>query len=146
MRVILLDNVIGLGKAGDIKNVRDGYARNFLLPRKMVEIATKAKETHLQRISAKLAEKAKKIYDSAVALKADLDTKVIELKAKAGEEGKLFGSITNTVISEELTKLGFDIDRKKIVADNIKTLGEHSVKIRLDEGVNAVIKVIVQAE
>jgi large subunit ribosomal protein L9 len=146
MKVILMDNVIGLGRAGDIKSVKDGYARNFLLPRKMVEIATKQKEAHLTRIGAKLAEKAKKIYDTALQMKEGLEAKTIEIKSKAGEEGKLFGSITSGDIASMLKDAGFEIDRRKIVSDHIKTLGEHSIKIRLDEGVTAVLKVNVIAE
>jgi len=144
MRVILLDNVIGLGRAGEIKEVRDGYARNYLIPKKLAEIATKSKEAHLQRIAAALAKKAQKIYEDAISLKNDLEGKVIEISAKAGEEGKLFGSITNSMVSEELKKLGFDIDKKKIIMDHIKIIGEYNIRIRLDEGVTANIKLIVK--
>jgi len=146
MKVILLDNVIGLGKAGDIKSVKDGYARNYLLPKKMVEIATKGKENHLQKIATALVAKAKKIYEDALSLKNGLEGKIVEVKAKSGEEGKLFGSITNSNIALLLKEKGFDIDKKNIVVDHIKTLGEHLVKVRLDEGVTAQIKVIVNPE
>lgn len=146
MKVILLDNVVGLGRAGDIKTVKDGFARNYLLPNKLVEVATKSKEHHIQKIAAKLAEKAKKFYDNAVTQKEAVEKETIEIKAKAGEEGKLFGSITNSDLATILKERGFDIDRKRILLDHIKVIGEHTAKIKLDEGVVAVLKIKVIAE
>ncbi len=146
MKVILLENVVGLGKAGEIKNVRDGYARNYLIPKKLVEVATKRKEEYLVRLSEKLKEKAKKFYEDALSLKEGLEKEVIEIKAKAGEEGKLFGSITNTDIAVFLKEKGYDIDKRRIIVDHIKVVGEHPVKIRLDEGVIANITVKVISE
>lgn len=146
MKVILMDNVVGLGRAGDLKNVKDGFARNFLLPRKLAEVATKSKEQHINRIASKLAAKAKKFYEDAVSIKAAIEKELIEIKAKAGEEGKLFGSITNADISALLKERGFDVDKKKIVSDHIKLVGDHTSKIKLDEGVIAVLKVKVIAE
>ena len=146
MKIILLENIMGLGKAGDIKSVKDGYARNFLIPQRKAEIATKDKEHYIARMAAKLAEKAKKLFDDAMSLKESLEKETLEIKAKAGEEGKLFGSITNTNIADELKTKGYEIDKKKILTDHIKTLGEHSTKIRLEEGVVAEIKVIVEQE
>lgn len=146
MKVILLENVAGLGRAGDIKVVKDGYARNYLLPKKLAEIATKNKEEYIKKLSEKLAEKAQKVYEDAVSLKNQLEDKVIEIFAKAGEEGKLFGSVTSTLVAEELKKLGFEIDKKKILMDHIKVLGEYKIRIRLDEGVIANIKLIVKPQ
>lgn len=146
MKVILLDNVVGLGRAGDIKNVKDGYARNYLLPNKLVEVATKSKEHHIQRIAAKLAEKAKKFYDDALSQKEAIEKEAIEIRTKAGEEGKLFGSITNADLAAILKEKGFEIDRKRILLDHIKVVGEHTAKIKLDEGVVAVLKITVIAE
>ncbi len=146
MRVILLENVVGLGKAGEIKNVRDGYARNYLIPKKLVEVATKGKEEHLKRLAEKLKEKAKKFYEDALALKETIEKETLEIKAKAGEEGKLFGSITNTDIAKVLKEKGYDIDKRKIIVDHIKVLGQHTVKIKLDEGVVATIPLTVVAE
>jgi large subunit ribosomal protein L9 len=146
MKVILLDNVIGLGRAGDIKTVKDGFARNYLLPKKLAEMATKGKEHHIQKIAASLAEKAKKFYDDAVSIKDNIEKESLEIKAKSGEEGKLFGSITNADLSELLKQKGFEIDKKKIISEHIKTIGEHTIKIKLDEGVIAVLKVNVITE
>ncbi|MCX7821316.1 MAG: 50S ribosomal protein L9 [Brevinematales bacterium] len=146
MRVILLENVVGLGKAGEIKNVRDGYARNYLIPKKLVEVATKRKEEYLARLAEKLKEKAKKFYEDAISLKETLEKESLEIKAKAGEEGKLFGSITNSDIAVALKEKGYDIDKRKIIVDHIKVLGDHTVRIKLDEGVVATIPLKVVAE
>lgn len=146
MRVILLENVVGLGKAGEIKNVKDGYARNYLIPKKLVEVATKRKEEYLAKLSEKLKEKAKKFYEDALSLKETLEKESLEIKAKAGEEGKLFGSITNSDIALALKEKGYDIDKRKIIVDHIKVLGEHTVRIKLDEGVVATIPLKVVAE
>ncbi|MEJ5284972.1 MAG: 50S ribosomal protein L9 [Brevinematia bacterium] len=146
MRVILLENVVGLGKAGEIKNVKDGYARNYLIPKKLVEVATKSKEEYLAKLAEKLKEKAKKFYEDAVSLKETLEKESLEIKAKAGEEGKLFGSITNSDIALALKEKGYDIDKRKIMVDHIKVLGEHTVRIKLDEGVVATIPLKVVAE
>jgi len=146
MKVILLDNVIGLGRAGDIKSVRDVFARNFLIPKKLVEVATKGKEKHLQRIASALSEKAKQYYEQAVSLKDKIEQEEIEIHAKAGEEGKLFGSITSSDLSKLFLDKGFDIDKKKILLDHIKVVGEHMARIKLDEGVIATVKIKVLAE
>ena len=146
MKVILLDNIVGLGRAGEIKSVKDGFARNFLLPKKMAELATKSREHHIQKISAKLSEKARKFHEDSLSQKDSLEKEEIEIKSKAGEEGKLFGSITNTDISLIFKERGFDIDKKKILIDHIKTLGDYIVKIKLDEGVTAQVKIKIIQE
>lgn len=146
MKVILLENVVGLGKAGEIKNVRDGYARNYLIPKRLVEVATEKKEEYLTKLSEKLKEKAKKFYENALSLKETIEKETIEIKAKAGEEGKLFGSVTNTDIANALKEKGYDVDKRRIMIDHIKVVGEHPVRIRLDEGVVANIIVKVTSE
>jgi large subunit ribosomal protein L9 len=146
MKVILLENVVGLGKAGDIKNVADGYARNYLIPKKLAEVATRKKEEQLKLLSKKLAEKAKKFYENALSMKEALEKEEIEIKVKAGEEGKLFGSVTNSDVARVLKEKGFDIDKRRILLDPVKLLGEYTVKIKLDEGVVASIKLKVTQE
>jgi len=143
MKVILLDNVIGLGRAGDIKTVKNGYARNYLLPQKLVEVATRTKENHLKRMQEVLAKKAEKIYTSSLELKEKVEAISLKIKVKAGEEGKLFGSVTHADIAALLSEQGFEIEKKKIVSENIKTVGEHIIKIKLDEGVTAEVKLNV---
>jgi large subunit ribosomal protein L9 len=146
MKVILLENVVGLGRAGDIKNVRDGYARNYLLPVRLAEIATRKTEEVILKMREKLAKKAAAMFESAKQQKETLETITLEIKAKAGEEEKLFGSVTSSQIADALKEQGYDVDKKKLVMDHIKTLGEHAIKIKLDEGVTAVLKVNVVKE
>ncbi|URA10768.1 50S ribosomal protein L9 [Thermospira aquatica] len=146
MRVILLENVIGLGKAGEIKEVRDGYGRNHLIPKKLAVLATKEQEHHFQRLAAKLAEKAKQQFENAMQLKDSLEKETLEISARVGEGGRLFGSITNTDVANLLAQKGYTIEKRKIVNEHIKTVGEHTVRIRLDEGVTAEVKLVVKPE
>ncbi|MFN4216831.1 MAG: 50S ribosomal protein L9 [Brevinematales bacterium] len=144
MRVILLENVIGLGKAGEIKEVRDGYGRNYLIPKKLAVLATKEQEHHFQRLAAKLAEKAKQQYENAMQLKEALEKEVLEISARVGEGNRLFGSITNADVANLLSEKGYTIEKRRIVNEHIKTIGEHMVRVRLDEGVTAEIKLVVK--
>ncbi len=143
MKVILLDNVIGLGKAGDIKKVKDGYARNFLIPQQMAEIATRAKESYLKKMQERLAKKAQALLETSRAVKEKVESLSVTIEVKAGEEGKLFGSVTNHDIAVALEAQGYDIKKNKIVTPHIKSVGEHVVKVKLDEGVTAELKVKV---
>ncbi|OHD54481.1 MAG: 50S ribosomal protein L9 [Spirochaetes bacterium GWF1_51_8] len=146
MKVILLENVVGLGRAGDIKNVRDGYARNYLLPMRFAELATRKTEEVIEKMREKLAKKAAEMFEGAEKLKEQLEQITLEIKAKAGEEEKLFGSVTSNQISAALKEKGYEVEKKKIAMDHIKTLGEFSIKLKLDEGVNAALKVNVVRE
>ncbi len=137
MKIILLENVIGLGRAGDIKEVRSGYARNYLIPQRLAELATRKKEVQLARMAEALSKKAKAIFEDSMQMKEEIEKETIELQAKSGKEGKLFGSITHADIAEALASKGYSVDKKKIVTDAIKTLGEHKIGVKLDEGVTA---------
>lgn len=145
MKIILLENVIGLGRAGDVKEVRSGYARNYLVPQRLAELATKKKEAHLKRMAESLAKKAKAMFESAMQMKEEIEKESLEIKAKAGEEGKLFGSVTHSDIAQALTEKGYTVDKKKIISDPVKTLGEHKISVRLDEGVVAEVLLTVSA-
>jgi len=148
MQVILKKDVQNLGEAGDLINVKDGYARNFLLPQKVAEIATdgaiKNREQNLVRI------KAKQVFGHQAALeKAQEIEKLqkIELSAKAGESGKLFGTITTKKLTEELlAKSGIEIDRKNITLNApINKVGEYTMLIKLTSKVKTELAVIVTA-
>ncbi|AFM13612.1 50S ribosomal protein L9 [Turneriella parva] len=146
MRVILKQDIPTLGRAGDIKEVKDGYARNFLFPRGLVMNATvrSVKEkAFLEQVQARKIAKRKK---SAEELAAQLNGKEVTLQAKVGEDNKLFGSITNIQISKQLEAMGFQVDRRSIALDdNIKALGNYKVQIKLHDGVNATIQLHVVA-
>jgi large subunit ribosomal protein L9 len=147
MKVVLLQDVKGLGKKDSVVEVNDGYARNYLIPRKLAVPATEGLEKHLKEKKEAEQKKKEKELKAAKDLASKLEKSQIIIKAKAGENGKLFGSITNKEIAEEIKKqLGFDIDKKKIELDDpIKLIGSYDVVIRLYQGVVAKLKVHVTA-
>ena len=148
MKVILLQDVNGLGKAYDVVNVNDGYARNFLLPRKLVEEATPKNLKQIEKYKKELAEKRAEDLESARALAKKIDEIQVKLTTKSGEGGRLFGSITSKDIAEGLLdQHGIDVDKKKFVLENpIKQTGEHQIDIKLFQGVVAKLKVVVESE
>jgi len=144
MNVILTENVKGLGNMGDVVKVRPGYARNFLLPNKLAVEASTRNLSELEHHRRQLARKAEKLSQEAAAVKSRIEALEIVLAHRAGEEGKLFGSVTTMEIESELAAKGITIDRRKILLDQpIKTLGEHAVEIKLNAGVSATVKVRV---
>lgn len=148
MKVILQQDVKGQGKKGDVLNVNDGYGRNFLLPRKL---AVEANESNMNVLKQKNdAEKARKDKELAAAkeLAAKLGQTTVVLKTKAGENGKLFGSITSKDIAEELKKQHkLDLDKRKIVLDDaLKSLGMVEVEVKICEGVSSKLKVSIEQE
>lgn len=147
MKVILKEDVKSLGAMGSVVNVADGYARNYLIPKNLaVEANTKNVKT-LEHEKKKIAEQAKKIRNSAQSLAEKLSSMTITLSAKAGEEEKLFGSVTNIDIADALKKEGLDIDRKKIALDEpIKRLGSYTVGIKIHPELIARLNVAVVAE
>jgi len=147
MKIILLKDVEKLGKKLDVKTVADGYARNFLFPRKLAKLATAPalKQLEIERAAAALvAESDLKKTEEAVAL---LDGQEIEIVAKTGEDGKLYGSITPLKISKALQDKKFNVKNKQVKLDEpIKEIGEHEVMIEFPHGLEAKIKVIVTEE
>jgi len=145
MKVILQRDVKNLGKVGDLCNVSNGFARNYLFPRRMAQEATEKRVKEFAHLK-KVAEVKKK---KAVAERQDLIKKIqgisLTIKATAGETDKLFGAVTNNDISNELEKHGYSIDRRDIVLDEpIKMLGQHKAIIRLGEGLEAELSVAVE--
>lgn len=147
MKVILKDDVKNVGNMGDIVKVADGYARNYLVPRGLaVEASTKNIKSieHEKRI---IQEKAKKIKSSAQDLSDRISKLTLVMKANAGEEGKLFGSVTTMDIAEALKKEGFEIDKKKISLDEpIKRLGDHTVNVKIHPEITTNVTVQVVQE
>ena len=145
MKVILTKQVKNVGKAGDVVNVSDGYARNFLLKQ---NLAVEATSTNLNTntLQKKAEQKAKdEALEQAKKLAAELKNKTVIIKAVTGKSGQLFGSITNKEIADELVKQGYNIDKKKIVlASPIKALGRTNVIIKLYADVSTNIIVIVE--
>ncbi len=148
MQVILKKDVQNLGEAGDIVNVKDGYARNFLLPQSVAEIATegalKNRENNLARIKAK----QEKLHQEALATAEKIEKFAkLELSAKAGESGKLFGTITTKKLTEELlAQAGIEVDRKNVSLNApINKIGEYTMLIKLTSKVKCELAVVVTA-
>jgi len=148
MKVILLKDVKNLGKEWEIKDVSDGYARNFLLPHKLAEIATPEliKRSEDQKIAT--AKKSEADLLEAEKFAELLDGAAIKIKAKANEEGKLFGSITPEMISGALAAENFDMKKAGsiIIVNPIRETGEHKITINLPHGLEAEITVLVEKE
>lgn len=148
MKVILLDNIKGVGKKDEIINASDGYARNFLFPKKL---AVEANNENMSKLKAKKqSEQYKKDVnkENAEKIAKKLDDITLTIKVKAGENGKIFGGVTSKEISEELKKqYKIDIDKKKIILnENIKNLGIFDISMKLFEGVTGKLKVKVISE
>ncbi len=144
MKVILCRDIENLGKVGETVEVSDGYGRNYLIPRKLavsVQSASAAEiQHHLEIIQRREAKRKAKLESAAKQINAI----TIEFKMRAGDEEKLFGSVTSAMIAEELQKMNFDIDRKQILLEEpIKSLGIFSVPVKLGSGVTAEVKVWV---
>ncbi len=132
MKVILTQEVLGLGDPGDVVTVKNGYGRNYLLPRGMALQATKKNlamiEAERKRITQAQAREAEKVKDEADALAGT----EVTIEARAGETGKLYGSVTNMDVAQALAQAGFEIDRRRILMDApIKSLGRHQLEVKL---------------
>ncbi|PRR80331.1 50S ribosomal protein L9 [Clostridium liquoris] len=147
MKVILLADVKSVGKKGDVVNSSDGYARNFLFPRKL---AIEANEANMHILNNKKeAERRQKLaeIEEAQRIANDIKGKEIRLKVKSGENGRLFGSITGKDISEALKRnFNIDIDKKKIVVDVIRQLGTYEVEVKVYPEISTKIKVVVEEQ
>ena len=148
MKVILLEDVKSLGKKGEIVNVNDGYARNFILPKKLGLEATSKNLNDLKLQKQNDEKVAQEKLDAAKALAEEIKEKSITVKIQAGVEGRVFGSISSKEIATEAKKqLNMDIDKKKIVIpDAIKSLGTYNVNIKLHKDVTATLTVKVEAK
>jgi large subunit ribosomal protein L9 len=147
MEVILKEDIVNLGKIGEIVRVRDGYARNYLLPRGLVLVANKKNVTTFEHHKKLIADQKQKIMKHAQAVGDELAGVSLTIAMRAGEEGRLFGSVTNIQIEKALKAKGLNVERRKILlAEPIKSLGEYEVSIRLAAEVTVPLKVTVVAE
>lgn len=148
MQVILLEKIIHLGELGDIVKVKDGYARNYLIPTKRAKRATQAAIAEFEQRRAELEKAQAERIAAAEAIAAKLNGDVVEVASKAGVDGRLFGSVTNADIADALQAQGFDIKKAQIRLPNgpIKALGETPIVIGLMTDITAEITVRVVAE
>lgn len=146
MKVILLKDVKALGKKGELVNAKTGYARNFLLPKGDAIEATPGNLAKWKEEQKELEQEKQENYEEAMDLKKKIESITVELEGKAGEGGKLFGSITSSDIADALKKQHkIDIDRRKIdLKDNIKTLGTTNVDVKVYTEITATLKVNVK--
>ena len=148
MQVILKKDVQNLGEAGELVNVKDGYARNFLIPKNFAEVATEGALKNREQNLARIQAKQEKLHQEALAKAAEIEKLgQIELSAKAGESGKLFGTITTKKLCEELKeKANIEIDRKTVSLNApINKVGEFTMLIKLTSKVKTELKVVVTA-
>lgn len=147
MKVILTDDVEAIGKKGEIKEVKEGYARNYLLPKRLAIEATSSNIKFWQQQSKVLEKKELKLKESASELASRLDGTRVTIRVKAGEEGKLFGSVTSQNIADALSGMGFQISRKQIELESpLKHVGTYEVTIALHKDIKPKIMVEVAPE
>ena len=148
MKIILNQDVANLGEEGDVVIVKDGYARNYLLPTKAAVMFNKTNMSLFAARERAIAKRKNEKRSMASDLKAKLDEATITLVLSAGESGKLFGSVTSAMIQEELAKQGFIVERKRIEVSShtIKMVGNYSVRIRLYEEESADLSIVVESE
>jgi large subunit ribosomal protein L9 len=147
MKVILLDDVAKVGRRGEVRDVSDGYARNFLIPKKLALTATAGNMKGLDHIKKQQDAKAGRIKSDADSLRERIEGLVYEVRRQASEEGKLFGSVTSQDIADFLAENAIKLERRRIHLDEpIKTLGESTVAIRIHPEVSAQLRVNVARE
>jgi len=147
MKVILIKDVASVGKAGDLVNASDGYARNFLIPRGLAREASSKNMQDLERERETAARRAHKEEKAAQALVEGLEGVTCHISRKVGQQDKLFGSVTSKDIRDALSDQGIEIDKKDIILEEpIKSPGEFSVKIKIHPGMSPNIKVVVTGE
>ena len=147
VKLILVESVHGLGEAGDLVKVKPGFARNFLLPQGKAILATASKVKELEHKQRIVAEKVAKEMKDLEASRKQIEGLSLAASARAGDEGKLFGSITTAQIAELLAEKGFEIDRRRIeLSEPIKEVGEHQIPVKLHRDIVAKVKLTVTAE
>lgn len=145
MKVILQKDVKDVGKVGDLVNVSEGFARNFLFPRKLASEATEKRVKEYEHLKRVAETKKKKVVAERQDLLKKINGSAIKFKMAAGETDKIFGSVTTNDVSKELEKLGFSVDRRDIhLEDQIKVLGNHKATVKLGEGLEATIQISVE--
>ncbi|GAA1149720.1 50S ribosomal protein L9 [Ornithinicoccus hortensis] len=145
MKLILTQPVSGLGSAGDVVDVKDGYARNYLLPRKLGTPWTKGGQKQVDAITAARAKREVRTAEEAASAKASLEGQAVQVEARAGNGGRLFGAVTSAEIAEAIAAAGGpQVDRRRIeVPAPIRNVGDHTAHVRLHEDVTATVTVTV---
>ena len=146
MKILLIKDVKGLGKAGEIKEAKDGYARNYLIPKGFAKLATPEVIKEWEKEQARKEAELKAELEKINSMKEKLESEKIVIKHKLGANGQLIGSVTNKEIAEVLKEKGFDIDKKQIEHTTIKAPGLYNIDIKLGHGIHAKIELEVEGE
>tara|TARA_Y100001960_G_scaffold305257_1_gene359239 strand:+ start:325 stop:771 length:447 start_codon:yes stop_codon:yes gene_type:complete len=147
MKIILLKSQNNLGNVGDIVNVKDGYARNFLIPNKIASVASKENISSLQSWIEQESKKEANNRKNLELLAKYLDKLTLKFSLQAGEDGKLFGSVTSQMISDEIDQQGYSVDKKEIILEEpLKQTGNHFVHVNLSEDLKPKIKIKISEE
>jgi len=148
MKVILIEDMPKLGEVGDVVEVADGYARNYLIPQGIAVIATEGALKQIENLKRQEARRRERLRGDAMAFKEQLDRLTLVFEAKVGETGRLFGSITSSDIAERIAEVtGREVDRRKVMLDNpLKEVGTFQVPIRLLPDITAQVTVVVEGE
>lgn len=147
MKVILRQNYENLGQVGDVVDVKDGFAQNFLLPRKIAYVAVAGNLRALEEEKRNIAKKNQQELAAAESFAAELEKVSVTIPVQVGEEDKIFGSVTSQMIADALKEKGFEVDKRKIeIAEPIKSLGIYEINVKVHQNVNPKIKVWVVRE
>ena len=146
MKIILKKEVAGLGEAGDVVEVKTGYAINYLVPQGFASIGTASALKQLEETKRQRAHKEAKLVADAQALAAKIEAVAVKIAAKVGESGKLYGAVTAAQVAEALVAAGIDVDKKDVTVPEIKELGNYEAKVKCYKGVFAKVNVAVEAE
>ncbi|MEN3028982.1 MAG: 50S ribosomal protein L9 [Aquificaceae bacterium] len=147
MKVVLIKDYEGYGVFGDVINVKDGFARNYLIPRGIALPATESNLKHVKGILSQRARKLRREKEKAQELARKLEGLMVKILRRVGERGKLFGSVTSQEIAQALQEMGFEIDRKRVMLKNpIKEVGIYTVTLKLHPEVTVDIKVDIKPE
>ncbi|MCQ2181940.1 MAG: 50S ribosomal protein L9 [Bacteroidales bacterium] len=146
MKIILKKEVANLGEAGDVVEVKTGYARNYLVPQGFATVATASALKQHEETLRQRAHKEAKLVADAQAIAAKIEAVEVKIAAKVGESGKLYGAVTAAQVAEALAQAGIEVDKKNITLPEIKEVGEFEAKVKCYKGVFANVKVNVTAE
>ncbi len=146
MEIILKEDIVNLGYKDDIVKVKDGYGRNYLIPQGKAVIASESAKKVLAENLRQRAHKVEKLRSDAAALAEKLNAVSLTIAAKASENGKIYGSVSNIQLAEELAKLGLEVERKSIVLKDAKELGEYTAVVKLYKDIQATVAFTVVAE
>ncbi len=146
MKVLFVEDVLGTAFAGDIKEVKNGFARNFLLPQKLAVLATPDQMTRVDRLRSAASKRREATESELTTLAEKLEGVTIRMEARAGRNDRLYGSITNAMVAEEISKLaGREIDRRRIGLEPVRQLGSYRIPIKLFPGIEPTVTLLVAA-